>query len=134
MLPGYSKAWFNNKNISFEDSFQDKLNSPSNCDMDVKSCTHCHLQCHFFLNERCTLRNNFNETDSQLSKSTLPNLRNTLLFGNPSFGDKINTLILDTRIKLMLSTKRFQEHLFWVKYIAIQYKTVYILVVFDQTF
>ena len=133
MLPGYSKARFNNKNIDFEDSFQDKLNSLNNCDMDVKSCI-CHLRCHFFLNERCTLRNKFNKTDSQLSKWTLPSLTNTLLFGNLSFGDKINTLILDTRIKLMLSTKRFQEHLFWVKYIAIQYKTVYILVVFDQTF
>ena len=112
LLPGHSKARFTNKNIIFEDNFQGKLNSLSNCDMDVKSCAHCDLQCHFFLNERCTFRNNFNKTDSQLSKLTLPNLTNTLLFGNPSFGDKINTLILDTRIKLMLSAKRFQEHLF----------------------
>ena len=115
MLPGYSNARFNTKNINFEDSFQDKLNSLSNFrQMDVKSSTNCHLQCHFFLNERSSLRNNFNKTDSQLSKLTLPNLTNTLLFENVSFGDKINTLILDTRIKLMLSTKRFQEHVFLV--------------------
>ena len=111
LLPGHSKARFINKNIIFEDNFQDKLNSLSNCDMDVKSCIHCHLQRHFFLNERCTLKNNFNKTDSQPSKLISPNLTNTLLFGNPSFGDKINMLILDTIINLMLSTKRFQERL-----------------------
>ena len=71
--------------------------------------------------------------DSQVSKLTLLNLTNTLLFGHSSFNDKINTLILDTTIELILSTKRFPEPLFQVKYIAIQYITVYILVVFNQT-
>ena len=55
---------------------------------------------------------NLNKIGSQIFNLSLHNLANTLLFGNPSFSDKINTLILDATIKCILSSKRFDEHLF----------------------
>ena len=70
---------------------------------------------------------NFNKSDPQVSKLTLPSLTNILLFGNPSFSDtyqhtyQVNTLILDATIEYILS------------YIVIQYIKFYILVVFNQT-
>ena len=45
---------------------------------------------------------NLNKIDPQLPKLVLPNLPNTLLFGNLSFSDKINALVLDATIKYIL--------------------------------
>ena len=55
---------------------------------------------------------NFNKIDPQLSKLSLPNLTNTLLFGNLSFTDKTSTLILDATTKRTPSTKRFDKTIF----------------------
>ena len=52
---------------------------------------------------------NPNKIDPQIPKLTLPNLTNTLLLGNSTFIDKINTLILDGSNEYILSTKRFDD-------------------------
>ena len=52
---------------------------------------------------------NLNEIDPQVSKLSLPNLTNTLLFGNPSFNDTINTLILGATTEYISSPKKFDE-------------------------
>ena len=96
----------------FKHSFQDTFNPLWNCDTDVQSCIHTLHHCPFFLNERCTLMSNLNKIGSQICNLSLPNLANTLVFGNPPFSDKIYTLILDAIIKCILSSKRFDEHLF----------------------
>ena len=52
----------------------------------------------------------FNKVYPEVSKLTLPNLTNIILFRNSSFSDfsdKINALILDATIEHILSTKRF---------------------------
>ena len=93
-------------------SFQDTLNPSCNCGIDVESCTHFLLKCIFFLRERCVLMSNLNKIDPQVSKLTLSNLTNTLLFVKLSFSDKINALILDATTEYTRSTKRFDEPLF----------------------
>ena len=55
---------------------------------------------------------NLNKIDPRIFKFTLPYLKNTLLFGNPTFNETINTLILDATIEYILSTKIFEEPLF----------------------
>ena len=55
---------------------------------------------------------NLNKIDPQVSKLTLSNLINKLLFVKLSFSDKINALILDATAEYMRSTKRFDEPLF----------------------
>ena len=82
----------------FKHSFQDTLNPPCNCGMDVESSTHFLLQCPSYINERCTLMSNLNRTNPQISQTSLQLLTNTLLFGNSSYSDKTNTHILNATI------------------------------------
>ena len=89
--------------LKFKHSFQDILNPIYSYDTDVKSYTHFLLQCPFFLNKsNLSKMSNLNKIDPQLPKLVLPNLPNTLLFGNLSFSDKINALVLDATIKYIL--------------------------------
>ena len=73
--------------------------------MDVESSYRFLLQCLFIFNKRCTLMSHLNKIHPQRSKYTFLNLTNTFLFGNPSFIDKINTLILDATIEYILLTE-----------------------------
>ena len=50
---------------------------------------------------------NLNKIDPQISKFTLTNLSDTLLFGNPFFSDEINLRILDATVEYILSRKKF---------------------------
>ena len=60
--------------------------------ISIESFTYSVLLRPLFISERCTLISNLNKIDPKISKFNLSNLRNTLLFGEPSFTDKINIL------------------------------------------
>ena len=77
--------------------------------------------------------NKLNKIDPRMSKLTLSNSTNTLLFANPSFTDKTSTFILDATIEYTLSTKLFDETIFEVKYIAI-YMVLYIYIFIYMVF
>ena len=68
------------------------LNLLFDYDISIESFTYPVLLCPLFISKRCTLISNLNKVDPKISKFNLSNLRNTLLFGEPSFTDKINTL------------------------------------------
>ena len=82
----------------FKNSFQGTLNLLCNCGMGVESTTHFLLHCPSYINERCTLMSNLNRINPQISQTSLQLLTNTLLFGNSSYSDKMNTHILNATI------------------------------------
>ena len=77
----------------------------------------------FFLNKRLTLIRKMNKIGLHISNINWSNLESPLLLGNPSFSKKTNTLILDTCIAYIVSTKRFNK----------PHKS-YILLVFAKSF
>ena len=94
-------------------NFQDTLNYPCNCEMNVESATHFLLQCPLYINESCTLMSNMNRINPQISQTSLQLLINTPLFEN-SYSDKTNTYILNATIDYIQLAKRFDEALFWI--------------------
>ena len=84
----------------------------------------------FFLNQKRHFYEQPNKVDLSVFELILPNLTNTLGFGNPSFSDKINTFSLDAIIEHILSTKRFTEPLSYMKHIIQDIN--YILLVFND--
>ena len=96
----------------FKHSFQDTLNSLCSCGLDIETKSHYFLHCPLFHTERSTLLNNINEINSTIfNKSDLVVTR-ILLYGNKSFKDEVNLLILNATIDFVLSINRFDEPLY----------------------
>ena len=109
---GVSHLWEN----KFKHSFQDTLNPLCSCGLDIETTSHYFLNCSLFYTEQSTLLSNINEIDSTiLNKSDLVVTR-ILLYGNESFKDEVNLLILNATIDFVLSTNRFDEplYLLWI--------------------
>ena len=95
----------------FKYSFQDTLNPLCSCGHDIETTSHYFVHCPLFHGERSTLLNNTNEIDSTIfnSESIVTCI---LLYGDESFKDKVNLLILNAAIDFVLSTNRFDELLY----------------------
>ena len=65
-----------------------------------------------FYAERSTLLNNINEIDSTIFNKSDSVVTRVILYGNESFKDEVNLLILNATIDFVLSTNRFDEPLY----------------------
>ena len=87
----------------FKYSFQNCLNTICSCGLDIESTSHFLLHCPRFNDERYIPLSTLNKTNFKLLE-----LANSPLSQTPLHG---NTLILNTTIKHILSTERFEEAL-----------------------
>ena len=95
----------------FKHSIQDTLNPLCS---DIKTTCHYFLHCPSFHAERSTLPNNINEIDSTIFNKSESVVTRTLLYGDESFKDEVNLLILNATIDFVLSTNRLEEPLYLV--------------------
>ena len=100
----------------FKDSFKDTLNPLCSCGIDIKTTSHYFLHCPLFHAEWSSLLNNINEIDSTIFNKSDSVVTRILLYGNDSFKDEVNLLILNATIDFVLSTNRFDEllYLLWI--------------------
>ena len=91
--------------------FQNCLNPRCSCDMDIESTSHSFLHCPLFHDKIITLLSTLGKIDCKLIEKNEGSLTETLLFGNSLFDLDKNSLILNTSIDYVLSTKRFKEPL-----------------------
>ena len=70
-----------------------------------------YLHCPLFHAERSTLLNNINEVDSAIFNKAESVVTRILLYGEESFKDEVNLLILNVAIDFILSTNIFDEPL-----------------------
>ena len=99
----FSFSMRQNKKVSkilrFQDSsFQDSINFPCSCSLDVESTVHYFLHCPLFTIERYTLLNTISQIDNKLLESNESNLTQNLLFGDPSTDREINTETLNATV------------------------------------
>ena len=109
---GLSHLWEH----KFKHSFQDTLNPLCSCGVDIETTSHYFLHCPLFHAERSSLLNNINEIDSTIFNKSDSVVTRILLYGNESFKDEVNLLILNATINFVLSTNRFDEplYLLWI--------------------
>ena len=93
------------REYKFKHSFQDSLNSFSNCGLDIELTAHYLLHCPTYITYRLTLLSTIQNTDNNVLDLLEAILIKTLLFGS-------NLLDANAAIKYVLSTKRFEETLF----------------------
>ena len=105
---GLSHLWEH----KFKYNFQDTLNPPCSCGLDVETTSHYFLHCPLFHAERYSLLNNINEIDSTIFNKRDSVVTRILLYGNESIKNEVNLLILNATIDLVLSTNRFDEPLY----------------------
>ena len=96
----------------FKHSFRDLLNLICNCGTDVETTTHNFLHFRLFSDGRLILIDNIRNMDNNILNLIDSRFLEVLLFGNSSFSNTKNTSILNTTIKHILSSKRFEVPLF----------------------
>ena len=96
----------------FKRRFQDSLNPICNCGTDVDTTTHYLRHYPLFSDERLILINNIRNIDNIILNLNDSRFSEVLLFGNSSFNNSKNTFILNTTIECIVSSKRFEVHLF----------------------
>ena len=84
--------------------------------LDIETASHYFLHCLLFYAERSTLLKNINEIDSTILIKSESVITRILLYGDESFKDEVNLLILNAMINFVLSTNRIDEplHLLWI--------------------
>ena len=87
--------------------------------LDIETTSHYFLHCPLFHAERSTLLNNINEIDSTIFNKSDSVVTRILLYGNESFKDEVNLLILNATIDFVLSTNRFDEPLYLRKFTGV---------------
>ena len=93
----------------FQHRFQDTLNPLCNGRFDIETTGHYFLHCPLFHVERPTLLNNINEIDSTVLNKSESVVILILVYGDESFKDEVNLLILNPIIDFVLSSIRFYE-------------------------
>ena len=96
----------------FRHNFHDTLNPLYSCSLEPETTSHYLLCCHNFSSARLTLMNDPNLiglTISQLNETALANI---LLYDESKKSTSENSKILESAIKHIIATKRFDESLF----------------------
>ena len=91
----------------FKHGFLDSLNPIGSCGQNIETSTHFLLHCSNYSNERLTFLNIIRNIDSNiLSKNDLK-VTETLLYGDSSYDDTKNTLIMNATMEFLFTSKRF---------------------------
>ena len=96
----------------FKQSFQDTLNPLCSPGIDIETTTHYFFHCLLLHADRSTLLNNIKETDSTILNKSESVVTCTLLYGNETFKDEVNLLILNSTVDFILSANRFEQSLY----------------------
>ena len=96
----------------FNHNFSDWLDEICMCGKDIESTNHFPLQCSLFLKERQALMNKIRDIDSSLINQNENSLCYTFPFGKDDMNDSENAHILNATKEYILSTERFNVHLF----------------------
>ena len=91
----------------FKHGFLDSLNPICSCGQNIETSTHFLLHCSNYSNERLTFLNIIRNIDSNiLSKNDLK-VTETLLYGDSSYDNTKNTLIMNATMEFLFASKRF---------------------------
>ena len=94
----------------FKHSFQDCLNPLCFCGNEIETSTHYDLlHCPTYTNERMTLLNKTKSINCSILEFSDAVVKKILLFGDNTLSDSCNTLILNSTIDYIISTKRFDD-------------------------
>ena len=93
----------------FKNSFQDCLNPLIFCGNEIETSTHYLLHCPTYKNKRMTLLNNIKSINCSILEFSDAVVTKILLFGDNTLSDSCNTLILNSTIDYIISTKRFDD-------------------------
>ena len=100
------------REYKFKHCFEDSLNPYCKCGSgNIESTSHYLLHCSEFSNERMVLLNQIRQIDFNILERENSEITQVLLFGDPSYNNNINTLILNATIEFLVSSKRFDEPL-----------------------
>ena len=102
-------GWSYPREHKFKHSFQDCLNPLCFCGNETETSTHYLLHCPTYTNERMTLLNKIKSTNCSILKFSDLVGTKILLFGDNTLSDSSNTLILNSTIDYVISTKRFDD-------------------------
>ena len=92
----------------FKHGFLDSLNPICSCGQNIETSTHFLLHCSNYFNERLTFLNIVRNIGSNiLSKNDLK-VTETLLYGESSYDDTNNTLIINATMEFRFASKRFE--------------------------
>ena len=93
----------------FKRSFQDCLNPLCFFGSEIETSTHYLLHCPTYTNERMTLLNKIKSINFTILEFCDAVVTKTLLFGDNTRSNSCNTLILNSIIDYIISTKRFDD-------------------------
>ena len=94
---------------TFKHSFQDCLNHLCFCSNETETSTHYLLHCPTYKNEIMTLLHKIKSINWSILEFSDAVITNILLFGDNPLSDSCNTLILNSTIDCIISTKRFDD-------------------------
>ena len=100
------------REYKFKHGFQDTLNPLCSCGHDIETTFHYFLHCPLFHAERSTLLKNISEINSTIFNKNESVVTRILVYGDESFKDEVNLLLLNESIDFVLSTNRFDEALY----------------------
>ena len=92
----------------FKHNFQDCLNPLCLCGNEIETSTHYLLHCPTYTNERLTLLNKIKSINCSILESSDAAVTKILLFGDNTLSNSSNTIILNSTIKCIISTQRFE--------------------------
>ena len=92
----------------YKHSFQNYLNPLCLCSNEIETSTHYLLYCPNYINQRMTLLKKIKIINCSISESSDAAATKILPFGDNTFSDSSNTLILISTIEYNISTQRFE--------------------------
>ena len=96
----------------FNHNFQNCINPLRTCSIDVESTVQFFLHCHHYHNIRVKLLNSLEVIDTNLLKLSEEQLTKVLLYGFSQLDQNQNRNILNSSIKYIVESKRFESSLF----------------------
>ena len=103
----------------FKHSFRDTLNPLCSCGLDIETTSHYFLHCPLFHDELSTLLNNINEIDSPILSKNESVVIRILLYGDKSFKNEVNLLILNATIDFVLCTNSLMNHFIFSEFTVV---------------
>ena len=88
----------------FKHGFLDSLSSVCSCGQNIETLTHFLLYCSNYSNERLTLLNIIGNIDSKILTKNDLKVTETLLYGDRSYGDTNNTLIMNATTEFLFAS------------------------------
>lgn len=93
----------------FNHNFENTLNPLCSCSLETDSVNHFFLRCHNFVQIRTNLKNELQRIDRKILELPNDSLIKLLLYGDDRYNTENNTMILNSSIKFIIESNRFDE-------------------------